>query len=128
MPQQADGLIGLRILVVEDNYLLADELCTALGACGCEVVGPTGQLARALALAAEGGLHGAILDVNLRGEFCFPLAELLIERAIPFFFVTGYQDGSSAIPLALDDVPRLSKPVLESELIAMAARVFSPAT
>ena len=109
------GMSGRRILVVEDDYLVATWLTGMLRDWGCEVVGPAPTVAEALALASKGGFDGAILDVNLRGEHSGPVAELLESHGVPFFFLTGY--GSPALlPEELRDRHKLFKPVKASEL------------
>lgn len=101
---------GHRLLIVEDMFLVAEELSDALQDWGCEVVGPVARVREALDLVATETLDGALLDVNLGEERCFPIAEALRERRIPFIFLTGY-DMSSAFPTEFEDVPRLPKPV-----------------
>jgi CheY-like chemotaxis protein len=84
----------LRILVVEDEMLVAMNIEDMLLALGHEVAGIAGRLAPALALAREGEFDVAMLDVNLAGEPSFPVADVLRERGIPFVFATGYgRDG-----------------------------------
>src|SRR5690348_9428474 len=97
MVKDPTELRGLRILVVEDNFLVADTICEILADRGCEVVGPAPSLERGWKLAREEALDGAVLDVNLSGEVSFPLAKALAERGIPFLFLTGYDD-SAAVP------------------------------
>jgi CheY-like chemotaxis protein len=92
------GLAGRRILVVEDDPLIAmleEDLMLRLG---CQVIGPAATLAEALALAATSSPQGALLDVNLRGEAVFPVADLLAKAGVPFVFVTGY--GEHGLPPA----------------------------
>ncbi len=111
----AAELTGRRILVVEDDYLVASWLTGILEQWGCRVVGPASTVAEALRLVEEGGFDGAILDVNLRGEQSGPVAETLEARGVPYFFLTGY--GSPALlPEALRDRHKLFKPVKASEL------------
>lgn len=81
---------GLRILLVEDEVLVAMELAAMLVDMGCEVVGPVGQLADAISLARSAELEGAILDINLGGIEVYPVADELAARGIPFVFCTGY--------------------------------------
>ncbi|WP_210529643.1 response regulator [Rubellimicrobium arenae] len=98
-----------RVLVVEDEYLLANDLCTELEEAGAEVMGPVPTVAEALALLATGAPPDvAILDVNLGGEMVFPVAEVLRDRRIPFMFATGYDAWS--LPRAYVDIPRCEKP------------------
>lgn len=125
MSQSAKSLNGLRILVVEDNFLAAEVIRVALEDSGCTVIGPVGRVADGVRLAESEALDGAVLDVNLNGDRCFPIAETLRGRGVPFMFLTGY-DSSSMIPADLRETRRLGKPVLEHQLIhalgAMIAR------
>ena len=104
-----------RILVVEDAMLIAELLAELLTDHGYEVVGPAPRLSRALAYAKQERLDGALLDVNLAGEQCFPVASLLAVRDIPFAFLSGYGEG--VIPPEFQGAPRLSKPVHPGELL-----------
>jgi DNA-binding LytR/AlgR family response regulator len=116
---------GRRILVVEDNFLIAETLRDLLIENGCEVVGPVGRLKAALALAADEVFDGAFLDINLAGEQCFPLADVLQERQVPFVFLTGYGDAA-IVPDALRDVPLLAKPLHAMDVAATLLRHFAP--
>ena len=99
-----------RILVVEDEYLQADELQRELNASGAVVLGPVGTLSDALDLVrSEQKIDGAIVDVNLHGEMAYAVADLLIERGVPLAFATGY-DGS-AMPNRFANVVRCEKPI-----------------
>jgi CheY-like chemotaxis protein len=115
-------LQGLRILVVEDMLLVAEVIVEELQDRGCSVVGPAARLAHGLALAAESELDGALLDVNLAGERCFPIADELAKRAIPYVFLTGY--GDAGIPSAYQHAPRLAKPFQPRALIEVVAQSF----
>lgn len=117
-------LEGLRVLIVEDNFLLAEVTKDLLEQNGCTVVGPTGWLDSALKLARVEQLDGAILDINLHGERSFSVAEVLSERGIPFMFVTGYDDAA-IVPAALRLTRRLSKPVSDQQLLAAVAELFT---
>lgn len=117
------GLTGLRILVVEDNFLAAEVVRDALESTGCTVVGPVGRIADGLRLAEQEALDGAVLDVNLNGNWCFPIAEALRRRDVPFIFLTGYDDAA-IIPVELQPARRLSKPVLGPHLIEALSEVI----
>jgi DNA-binding NarL/FixJ family response regulator len=104
------GLSGLRVLLVEDNFLVAAQLRDMLADLGCEVVGPVGSLEEGLRVVEQEHLGGAILDLNIGGGSCEPIAAALRRRHCPFFFVTGY--GSPPLQHgALTDVKCVLKPV-----------------
>ena len=105
---------GCRVLVVEDETLIAMEIESVLEALDCKVVGPTGKLDTALKLASEEAFDIAILDVTVRGGKIYPVAEQLIARGIPFALASGY--GDWALPEMLRDQPRLMKPFTVAEL------------
>lgn len=83
-------LKGKRILVVEDEALIAVMVEDMLAEMGCEVVGPAATIESALAFSRSEVLDGAVLDVNVRGERIDPVAEALMSRGIPVLFATGY--------------------------------------
>jgi DNA-binding response OmpR family regulator len=97
-----------RILVVEDEMLIAIMIEDAVQDSGGEIVGPVATLERALKVAEEEEFDAAILDVTVRGGKVYPVAELLLKRGIPFVFASGY--GDWALPEGLRDKPRLMKP------------------
>lgn len=112
-----------RILIVEDEYLVALDLAEDLRALGAEVVGPVSSVQKALdTLDATPRLDGAILDVNLRGIMIFPVADRLAERDVPFFFTTGYDQR--IIPDRYAAVPRCEKPVTGPRLKRALAESF----
>jgi two-component sensor histidine kinase/CheY-like chemotaxis protein len=98
-----------RIMVVEDEALVALVLADQLGELGLSVIGPCSSVAEAKAIAENGEFEAAILDVNLGGELVYPVAELLSARGIPFVFVTGY--GRESIDRRFAEAPVLEKPV-----------------
>ncbi|MBZ9857349.1 response regulator [Mesorhizobium sp. CA13] len=114
-------LRGLRVLVVEDVFLIAMDLSDQLMESGCEVIGPASSVKQALEKIDSVPLDGAVLDVNLAGEQSFPIAELLASRGIPFLFLTGY-DSVTIIPEAFKQIPKLSKPVSEKALTSAVAQ------
>lgn len=99
-----------RILVVEDEYLLADDLHMELERLGAIVIGPVGGLAAAQAIiSSTQDIHAAVLDANLKGELVFPAADNLVERKVPIIFVTGYD--AAIVPERFRSAPRCEKPV-----------------
>ena len=118
------ALSGLRILVVEDEYLLADDLRTILGQAGAVVAGPFGAVAQAAAWLARGGaVEFALLDINLGGTLIFDLVDILRARGTPIAFLTGY--SHSAIPAAYAGIPVLDKAVLLGAADRLVARIVA---
>jgi DNA-binding response OmpR family regulator len=98
-----------RVLVVEDEYLIAADLVMRLEGEGVEVIGPVGTIEGALDLLDRTEiLDGAVLDLSLSGEMAFPVADALRDRGVPFVFSTGYD--RTRIPTRYAGVTRLDKP------------------
>ena len=99
-----------RVLVVEDEYLVAQDLAQELEDLGVEVLGPVARVEDALALLASGAAQpdAAVLDVNLGGRMAFPVVDVLRGRGVPIVFVTGYDPAS--LPQAYARVPCCEKP------------------
>jgi DNA-binding NtrC family response regulator len=108
---------GKRVLVVEDEYLLADETRARLQRLGATVVGPTNDVEKALHLILEQKVDVAILDIYLDGELVFPVADKLEELAIPYVFATGHD--SSIVPALFTGYVLSEKPI-DLENIAKA--------
>jgi CheY-like chemotaxis protein len=103
-------LMGRRILVVEDEYFLADDIRRALQSLGAEIAGPVGEFEDALHVLNDGGiLDGAVLDVNIRNKTVLPLARELHARHVPFLFTSGYD--RTALSAEFDDVQLWEKPI-----------------
>jgi DNA-binding response OmpR family regulator len=102
------GFAGARILVVEDEYYLADDLARAFQRGGAETVGPVATAAAADKLIAAGGIDYAVIDLNLRGNMAFTLADRLREAGIPFLIASGYTRES--LPERFRGVPQIEKP------------------
>ena len=111
----AGMLRGSRILVVEDNYLLAEVICDFVTECGMQPIGPASGLETGLVHARETPLDGAILDINLDGRFCFPICNVLVQRGIPFCFLTGYSH-LAMVPQQYRHAPLVSKPFEPEEM------------
>lgn len=112
---------GLRILLVEDEAMVAMIIEDTLSDLGCEVVGPMSSLERALAAAQTAErIDGAFLDVNLRGELVYPVADALQARGVPFAFVTGY--GEKGIDARYRGAPVLTKPFMPETVEQLVTR------
>lgn len=123
MTEAGSELRGRRLLVVEDDYMIAADFVYALEERGFEVIGPVGSVREALALIESAGVFdGAVLDINLGREMAFPIADALTARGVPFVFATGY--GTLAIPPVYAEVPRVEKPVDMAALLRLLARRF----
>ena len=122
----APGLRGTRILVVEDQYLLASEIQRMLLRVGAEVVGPAPSVVQALGLVAGEHLDAAVLDVNLDGEDSYPVAEALARKGVPFLFLTGYERW--VLPPTYASVERLDKPFNARELAQTLSRIIPSRT
>jgi DNA-binding response OmpR family regulator len=109
MNRAAHVLNGARLLIVEDEYLLAREMADYFENLGAEIVGPVGTVAQALALIASSNIQIAVLDVNLRDERVYPVADVLTLKQIPFVFASGY--GSELEPEVYAGALRIIKPI-----------------
>lgn len=115
-----ERLAGLRILVVEDEPLVAMLIEDLLLELGCTVVGPAATVAQALAL-ADTRLDGALLDVNLGAEQSYPVADKLAADGVPFAFVTGYgRHGLTGQHTERPTIPKPFKPATFGQEIADA--------
>ena len=112
-----------RILLVEDNYLVASMLQQKLGSLGCDVVGPAPSVEKGIQLAQDQTLQGAILDINILGGTSAPIADVLTARNLPFVFITGYASPPS-LPDAFEQVPRFAKPLDDALLITIVNNQF----
>jgi CheY-like chemotaxis protein len=120
LPTGQTKLAGKRILVVEDEMLVATNLEDTLTDLGAVVIGPAMRVEEALDLAAKESFDVAILDVNLNGTRSYAVAELIQQRGLPFIFATGYGHVLGAD--SFRDVPTLAKPYRTQELCdALAA-------
>jgi DNA-binding response OmpR family regulator len=119
-------LAGVRVLLVEDEYLVASLIEDMLGTAGCIVSGPIPRLSDALAAAGREVCDVAVLDVNLAGEHIYPVADILSDRNIPYVFITGYSAGVLPGEYALR--PRIGKPFKMADLLGTLSNIVKPAT
>ena len=90
----SSALRDRRILIVEDEYLIAATLSDALEAAGSVVLGPVPSVAKAIKqIESEPQIDAAVVDLNLGGELAYPVADTLLARNIPFVFTSGYEDS-----------------------------------
>jgi PAS domain S-box-containing protein len=125
-PTDKRAFDGRRILVVEDEPLLAMELETNLAALGCKTIRSAATLNSAKTAIDESQCDAALVDVNLAGRQVDELAVALARKNIPFAFVTGY--GREALPAGFKDAIILSKPFGKEQLLGVLAQLLQPST
>lgn len=109
MPAGLLPLSGCRIMIVEDEFLIADDVATMLREAGAEVIGPATSLPEGMRLAADTeAIDAAVLNIDLGGVTVFPLADELQARGVRIMFLTGY--GEDNIPVDYESVPCCRKP------------------
>lgn len=114
-------LTGQRLLLVEDEAIVAMELEELISNLGGETVGPFGRVGDALEALRCERVNGAVLDVRLDGDTTFPIADILLQASSPILFVTG---AISSIPERYRQVPRLHKPFDYAEFERLAKSIF----
>jgi CheY-like chemotaxis protein len=124
---QADPevLRGRRILIVEDELLVALDTKALVWRFGGVVVGPFPRVPAALEAVRVHELDGAILDINVAGTQSFVVADALAARNIPIVFCTGY--GRDIVPLRFKDTPIIEKPIIEQILVAAMVEAIAGA-
>ena len=115
-------LAGYRVLVVEDELMIALDMCGKLEAMGYVPVGPAGTVDEALTLLGEQRPDFALLDENLRGRSVTPVAEALQRRRIPFALISGYSRSYSPHAF-LQDAPRVTKPASSSMIFDVLGKL-----
>ena len=115
-----------RVLIVEDEYLVAMELEDLLAEMGYRVVGPAARINEAIDLARDAEIDFAVLDINLAGTRSFPVADILRQRNIPFVFASGY--GSDGLADGYRHETILRKPYALQDLEQAIATVVLPIT
>lgn len=114
-----------RVLVVEDELMVATMLEETLADEGCTVVGLVGRLAGAIRLARTAAIDAALLDVNLHGKAVWPVAQILRQRGIPYAFLTGYD--CAAIPAGQQPCVVVTKPFRPSFMLDTMRRLLAGA-
>ena len=114
-----DLLVGARVLVLEDEFFIADDMARALRERGAEPVGPVSTIEQAEALVASERVDAAILDLNLRGQMASDFVRRLVRSELPCLIVSGYDEN--ALPQAVRDVPRMEKPVSPASVVSTLA-------
>ena len=110
------SLNGMRVLIVEDNYVVADALRYLIDGYGGSVTAIVPSVERAMEALSAGGVDIAVLDIDLHGVSVVPLAEHLRTQGMPFVFLTGYGDAE-ILPEHLRGQPRFDKPVQAERLV-----------
>lgn len=125
MMHQSNPLRGLRMLVVEDEAVIAMLVEDMLSEMGCTEVDIAGTVEQGLRLAGPGepAIDAAILDVNIDGEKVFPVADALAARGVPFIFATGY--GSAGLDPRYENRPVIAKPFRREALEKSLASALS---
>jgi CheY-like chemotaxis protein len=118
-------LTGRRVLIIEDVGVVAMALKAMLEALGCTVAGTAARLPEARQLMLHEPCDVVLVDLNLGGEYAFPLVDILRERRIPFVITSGYDAGQLSSDLAA--VPQLQKPFDLATLEAVLLEAFSAA-
>jgi CheY-like chemotaxis protein len=117
-----DVLRGKQILIVEDQFLIAADLCHALQALGADVVGPTGHIEEALYLASHAMIDGALADINLGNTMAYAVIDRLVQRGVPFLLLTGYDTWD--LPSSMQTCARLTKPVTAEIALGKLAEIL----
>lgn len=115
----------MRVLVMEDNWLIADAIADVLRDAGISVVSPIPDVAHGIELARTAEIDGAVLDIQLADGHCFSAATILRLRNIPFVFLSAYQNAD-LIPEVFRSAQRLDKPEGIRHLPGVIAGAFRP--
>lgn len=122
--QEGGKLADLHVLVVEDEHLVAMALAADLEDAGAIVLGPASTIESALALIEQHPVDAAVLDIKLRAQMVFPVAEVLADQGVPFLFMSGLDD--EGVPERYAAIPKCNKPsttrMLTEMLVAIVGR------
>jgi CRP-like cAMP-binding protein len=114
----SDAASRPRILIVEDNYLIAQEVGDFVRRCGYAVVGTAPSVESGLALLAGETIEGAVLDIDLAGEPSYPICRALADKGLPFLFLSAYSRPHVLIPPEFRAAPHITKPFEPSQFEA----------
>ena len=112
-----------RVLVLEDEWLIAEQIEVALSGAGFHVLGPVGRIDAAMTLLGREGVDVGVLDINVHGQRTFRVAERMADRSIPFVFLSGY--SSVELPPAFTNRPLMQKPLDSAALVRCVGSLVS---
>jgi len=118
-----DRPVGPRILIVEDEMLIAWAIEDLLTGLGYQVVGPATRVAQAIEMIDKESIDAAVVDLDLNGEKSYPVADRLVAAGVPFIFSTGYQPGN--IPKDYQMFPAMQKPYASASLDHALAKLLN---
>lgn len=120
--QSDEKLNKLRVLIVEDDYLIAENVAEVLREVGIYVVGPVGKFQEACQMVQDIPLDCAVLDINIVGGTAFPLIDVLIQSNVPVLLMTGYDQEE--LPVKYRSLPLIQKPLLQGDVVGAFKKLF----
>lgn len=120
--QSDEKLNQLRVLIVEDDYLIAENVAEVLREVGIYVVGPVGKFQEACQIVQDTPLDCAVLDINIVGGTAFPLIDVLIQSNVPVLLMTGYDQEE--LPVKYRSLPLIQKPLLQGDVVGAFKKLF----
>lgn len=117
---------ALKVLLVEDSFAVAQSFTFLMEDHGWDIIGPASTLSHAIDLIHTRDIDVAVLDINIQGKIVTPVAQLLLEKKVPFVFLSGYGNMDDMIPKPFKTCPMLLKPVDESALLQTVEQLVHP--